>query len=222
MRSFDDIYTIAAERKGSESELEAQLTKPKTKAALKKISDDRWLSCASQILFSAGFNWSVVENKWPRFEEVFDGFKIGKLALMSDEDIEHHLQDKTIIRNGARLQAMRDNAIFFGELAQEHGTAAAFFADWPGDRFVELMTVLKKRGARLGGTTGPYFLRRMGVDSFILTQPVIAALIREGIVDKAATSKRDQMAAQEAFNSWKAESKRPLTQISQVLAMSTG
>ena len=75
-------------------------------------------------------------------------------------------------------------------------------------------------GSRLGGTSGQYFLRSMGKDSFILSQDVVAALVREGVVDKAATSKRDLAAVQSAFNRWREQSGRSLTEISRVLAMS--
>jgi 3-methyladenine DNA glycosylase Tag len=63
-------------------------------------------------------------------------------------------------------------------------------------------------------------LRGMGVDSFILTRDVVRALVREGVVEKAPTAKRDLARVQAAFNQWSEESGRPLTQISRVLACS--
>ena len=80
--------------------------------------------------------------------------------------------------------------------------------------------MLKKRASRLGGATAMYFLRNMGVDSFITSRDVGTALIREGVIDKPPSSKRDFDAAQAAFNHWRAESGRPLTHISRVLACS--
>jgi len=85
-----------------------------------------------------------------------------------------------------------------------------------------LMSEMKTRGSRLGGATGSYALRRMGVDGFMLSKDVSAALVREKVVDKAPTSKKALAAVQSAFNDWHEESGRPLTQISQVLAMSVG
>lgn len=76
----------------------------------------------------------------------------------------------------------------------------------------------KKDAARLGGNSAMYFLRFMGIDSFILSRDVAAALIREGVVDKAPSSKRDMEKVQAAFNAWQRQSGRPLTQISRVLA----
>jgi 3-methyladenine DNA glycosylase Tag len=80
--------------------------------------------------------------------------------------------------------------------------------------------MMKKRGARLGGATGQYFLRFMGVDSFILSRDVTARLIAEGVIDKSPTSKRAMTAVQAAFNQWQEQSGRSLTEISRILAMS--
>ncbi|MEM9715321.1 MAG: hypothetical protein AAF826_02270 [Pseudomonadota bacterium] len=60
----------------------------------------------------------------------------------------------------------------------------------------------------------------MGRDSFILSRDVIARLIAEGVIDKAPTSKKTMSAVQTAFNTWRDQSGRSLTEISRVLAMS--
>ncbi|MBW8639775.1 DNA-3-methyladenine glycosylase I [Hoeflea sp. WL0058] len=222
MRTFDELYKMAADRKGGPEAFEATLTTPKTPDELAAIPDDRWLSMMSKCIFQAGFNWKVVENKWPAFEEVFHGFDVARAAFMTDEDIETLLSDKRIIRNGAKIAAIRDNAQFLADLAKEHGSAARFFAKWPDEDYVGLLDVLKLRGTRLSGNTGMYLLRFMGRDSFILSRDVVAALVREGVVDKAATSKRDRLKAQQAFNQWREESGRPFTHISRVLACTVG
>ena len=65
-------------------------------------------------------------------------------------------------------------------------------------------------------------LRQMGLDSFILTRDVGAALVREGVVGKPPSSARDLAATQAAFNEWAAQSGRPFNHISRVLAFSVG
>lgn len=83
---------------------------------------------------------------------------------MSDEDLDALLKDSRVIRHAQKLLAVRDNAIFFQDLKQEHGSAARFFAEWPDRDFAGLLTLMRKRGARLGGTTAMYGLRFMGRD----------------------------------------------------------
>ena len=79
---------------------------------------------------------------------------------------------------------------------------------------------MKKRGSRLGGVTGQYALRFMGMDSFILSRSVIAALQRAGVIDGPATSKTAQRKIQDAFNAWHKESGESYTRISRILGMS--
>ncbi|GGB62267.1 hypothetical protein GCM10011505_48610 [Tistrella bauzanensis] len=83
-----------------------------------------------------------------------------------------------------------------------------------------LTQALKTRGNRLGGKTGQVFLRRMGVDSLILSGDVLAALSAAGVVHRMPTSTRDVAAVQAALNQWMAESGHGLTRISQILALS--
>ncbi len=219
---FQAIFDRAAARKGGAGALEAMLGSPKPDDELAAIPGDRWLSMMSRVIFATGLNWQVVENKWDGIEEAYEGFDTARMAMMSDDDLDRLLRDARIIRQGAKILSVRDNAIFLNDLAKEHGSAGRFFAGWPGGDFVGLLDLMKQRGARLGGSTGGYFLRRMGVDSIFFSKDVGAALMREGVVDRPPTSKRAMRAAQDAFNIWREESGRPLMQIGQVLAMSVG
>ncbi|MDA9008890.1 DNA-3-methyladenine glycosylase I, partial [Alphaproteobacteria bacterium] len=186
------------------------------------IPDDRWLSCMAKCIFQAGFNWKVVEAMWPGFEAAFEGFDVGFCSMLSPEDLERLVSDTRIVRHGAKIRSVQDNAVFLQDLKNENETAngASVIANWPDNDYVSLLAMLKKRGSRLGGTTGQYFLRFMGKSSFIFSRDVVGALVREEIIDTAPTSKKAQTATQEAFNTWSAESGRSLTEISRVLAMS--
>jgi 3-methyladenine DNA glycosylase Tag len=220
MRSFEEIYAIAAKRKGGGKALEALLDRPLPRDAVAAIADDRWLSSMARSLFEAGFNWKVIDAKWEGFESAFGGFDPRRVAYFHDEEFDRLLADDRIVRNGAKVTAVIDNARFICGLASEHGSAGRFFADWPDTDFVGLLEVLTKRGARLGGVTGQRMLRRLGRASFVLSPDVIARLIAEGIVAKAPSGRRDMQAVQDAFNEWIRQSRRSLTEISRVLAMS--
>lgn len=222
MRSFDEIYAISASRKGGDDALEALLSRPLPVSELAAISDDRWLSCMTKSIFQAGFSWKVIDIKWPGFEEAFEGFNPGRVAMYADEAMDRLMGDRGIVRNGPKIAATIENAVFVTDLAREHGSAAAFFAAWPDEDQVGLLALIKQRGCRLGGNTGQRFLRAMGKDGFVLSQDVTARLIAEGVIDKPASAKRDMAAVQTAFNAWRAESGRSLTEISRVLAMSIG
>ncbi|HXU98961.1 MAG TPA: DNA-3-methyladenine glycosylase I [Caulobacteraceae bacterium] len=222
MRSFQAIYDAAAERKGTDLERLIGEHAPKSAAELAAIPDHLWLAQMSKVVFQAGFNWRVIDNKWPGFETSFHRFDPPLNAAMSEEEFDAHLKDAGIVRNAAKIASVRDNACFLVDLAAEHGSAAAFFAAWPDADFAGLLEVMKTRAARLSGETAMRFFRFMGKASFITTRDVTAALITAEVIEKPPKSRRDLQAVQAAFNAWSAESGRDLTAISRVLALSTG
>ncbi|TNB48158.1 3-methyladenine DNA glycosylase [Martelella lutilitoris] len=220
MHSFDEIYAIAAQRKGGAEAVEAALQRPAPAKEIRDRPDDRYLSMMTRCIFNAGFNWKVVDAMWPGFEAAFEGFDIGHCLMLHDEDFERLVSDTRIVRHGQKIRAVQENARFIASLAEEHGSAGAFFAGWPVEDYVGLLDALKKRGTRLGGNTGQYFLRFSGIDSFVLSSSVINRLIAEGVVDKPPSSKSSMAAVQTAFNAWRVQSGRSLTEISRVLAVS--
>jgi 3-methyladenine DNA glycosylase Tag len=219
VRHFDDIFAIAAARHSGPEALSALLPTPLSAKELADIPEDRWLSTLSRGVFQAGFNWKVVEAKWQGFEAAFDGFDVGRCAFMDDDAFDRHLTNTDIIRNGAKIATIRDNAVLLLEL-REQGGVGKVLGDWPSTDFIGLLDMLKTRGSRLGGTTGTYAMRSMGRDSFILSRDVTGRLIAEGVIDKPATSKTAMRAVQGAFNTWMEQSGRGLSEISRVLAMS--
>ncbi|MES0809593.1 DNA-3-methyladenine glycosylase I [Roseibium sp. SCPC15] len=225
MRPFEEIESLATEKKGGAAQLAALLgghNLPKSEAELEQIGDDRWLAMFTKCVFQAGFSWKVIDQKWPGFEEAFEGFDVARLAFLPDEAFEALLKDTRIVRNGAKIKTVQHNAIFLKELAAEHGSASKFFAHYPVDDQIGLMEFLKKRGSRLGGNTGQLALRFMGKESFILSGDVVNALIRENVVENDRLSKKNLKAIQVAFNDWKATSGRTLNEISRILAFSVG
>ncbi|MCC5640851.1 DNA-3-methyladenine glycosylase I [Nostoc sp. CHAB 5824] len=219
MRSFDQIYALAVARKGEDGVLES-LRHPKSRVEIAAMPDDRFLALMTKCIFQSGFNWKVVEAMWPGFEAAFHGFDIARCAMLHDEDFGRLVSDTRIVRHGPKIRAVQENAVFLSGLARDHGTAAAFFASWPTENYVGLLDLLQKKGSRLGGNTGQYFLRFAGIDSFILSQSVVNRLIAEGVVGKVPTSAKDKTAVQAAFNKWRGQSGRSLTEISRILAIS--
>jgi len=221
LRPFAAIRTMAEERHGGAQALSSKMPSLPEPAVLAKVPDHRWLSEVTKRVFQAGFNWDVIERKWAVFEDAFEGFEPERWRMMSDEDIDRLLADARIVRNGAKIASVQVNAALLCELAAEHGSGSKAIADWPTEDFVGLLTLLQKRGARLGGATAQWVLRGMGKDGFVLTRDVADALIREGVVSKTPTSQRDLKAVQAAFNTWREQSGLPLSHISRTLACST-
>ena len=140
-------------------------------------------------MFQSGFVWRVIEQKWPDFETVFFGFDIDKVLLMPDEMLEQKASDKRIVRNYKKVMTVRDNAMMIKDVALEHGSFGKFVAGFEKDNITELWAFLKKRGARLGGNTGPYMLRALGIDTFLFSRDVEDYLRKNEIIDGGLTSK---------------------------------
>ncbi len=220
MKSFDEFYNIAVERKGGEEALSLLLPQPKSREELAGISDDRILSAMTKAIFEAGFVWRVVANKWDGFEEVFHGFEPELMAALPEPAFYAIASDERIIRNRQKVMTVPANAHFLLDIAAEHGSMAHFIAHWPEDDIVGLWALMKKRGQRLGGVTGPRVLRVLGKDTFLLTQDVVTALTRAGVVSKAPTSLKSLRDVQDAFNHWRAETGMPLCHLSKILSCS--
>ncbi|MCT6698391.1 DNA-3-methyladenine glycosylase I [Rheinheimera sp. 4Y26] len=223
VETVSQIYQRALERKGGEAQLQLLLgQQPLSTATLLQYQDSDWLAAFTKKVFQSGFVWRVVEQKWPGFCDVFFDFSIEKMLLMSDEMLAAKAQDPRIIRNGSKVLTIRHNALMINDLAREHGSFAALVAQWPTDNIIGLWQLLKQRGARLGGNTGPYALRAMGKDTFLLSQDVEAYLRAYQVIDGGLTSKSNLQKIQAQFNQWQQESGFSLTTLSRLVALSSG
>lgn len=223
MVNFSEIRTRAAERKGGEEILVSLLPQVADPKALANLPDDRALAEMTKCIFRSGFSWKVIESKWPDFETVFHGFTLQRLVFEPDEYWDDLVSDKRIVRHGGKIQAVRHNAGFVSDIAAEHGSFGRFAAAWPEDDIVGLWSLLAKRGKRLGGNTGRYFLRFAGKDSFLPSNDVVSALRAHGMeIAENPTSKRDLTAMQDQFNAWREETGLPYAHLSRICAMSTG
>ena len=219
MRDFQWMLEYGINRFGSLAALEARLPNPATAAQLIAVPDDRYLSLMALRVFRAGLRHSVVDAKWPNFEEVFWQFNPEKVVLMSAEYIERLMQDTRIIRHLGKLKSVPRNAQMLLDIRQEFASFGAFLAQWPEQDIIGLWRYLAKQGHQLGGLSAPRFLRMAGKDTFVLSDDVVAALVAQKIVIKRPTSQRDLAVVQEAFNTWQAQSDRPLCQLSMLLAL---
>src|SRR5260370_19551833 len=134
---FATIPDAARTRHGAAA-LEGRLAVPKTPQQLTATPDDRYLSQMSRRIFRAGLKHSLVDAKWPAFEEVFHGFEPRRVRAMSDEAMEGLLANTRLIRHWGKLKSVRDNAAAMLALAQQHNNFGAWLAGWPGADIVGL------------------------------------------------------------------------------------
>lgn len=221
--SFTAIRTRAASRKGGEKVLAGLLPEVMTGKQLAKITDDRVLAEMTRRIFSSGFAWTVIEKKWPGFEEAFLGFEPARLLGQKPGFWDKLLSDTRIVRNGQKIMSVSKNAQFIADIAEEHGSFGRFLAQWPASDEVGLLALLARCGNRLGGMSGQYFLRFIGKDGFMLSRDVVLCLRDAGLaIAESPTSKRDLAAIQAQFNVWAEETGLHYTHLSRICAMSIG
>lgn len=222
MMQFKHIRARAEKRKGAKV-LASLIPEAASNKALAKVADDRFLAEMARRVFSAGFVWRVIDQKWPGFEEAFLGFAPKALLFQPDEFWEGLARDARIVRNPQKIRSVRENAAFVADVAKEHKSFGRMLAGWPADDQAGLLEMLGKRGSRLGGMTGQYFLRFVGWDAFILSRDVVACLREAGIeLSEKASTKKDLRNAQATFAGWRKETGLGFTQLSRICAMSTG
>ena len=222
LEPFEDVINRAAERKGGKSIVLAMAGANEPSPDVSTISDDRWLAQFTKQIFQSGFVWRVVEQKWPGFEETFFDFNIEKMLMMPDEMWEQKCKDERIIRNGKKVMTIKDNAQMIYEVAAEYGSFGKVVAQWPKDDVIGLWNYLKKHGARLGGNTGPYALRFLGVDTFLVSRDNEAYFRAYNLIDSGISTKKTQSTIQACFNQWQKETGMSFNALSRILSFSVG
>jgi DNA-3-methyladenine glycosylase I len=128
-------------------------------------------------VFQAGLSWSVVFGKRDGFRKAFHGFDVAAVAAMTEPDVGRLLQDPSIIRNRAKIQAtvknasaMRSAAPSLAALAQSYAStrkrAPRSLADLPTStaQAEEFAKRLRSQGYRFVGPTSVYaFMQNVGV-----------------------------------------------------------
>ena len=128
-------------------------------------------------VFEVGLSWSIVFGKRDAFRKAFRDFDVSKVAAMTARDVDRLVQDASIIRNRAKIQATVDNARAMtsaspslAELAKSYEftrtRAPRSLADLPtstpeAEAFAKQ---LKAQGYRFVGPTSVYaFMQNVGV-----------------------------------------------------------
>ena len=173
---------------------------------------------------SDSLDWIIFKmllcSDWDNFS--FFGFDIEKILMMPEEMLERKAKDPKIIRNFNKVKTIKANAQMIFEEQQNGHSFAEFIANWPSDDIIGLWQYLKKNGQRLGGNTGPYALRTIGKDSFILSQDVEAYFRAHDIISGGVQTKGSLHAIQESFHQWQQQSGLALSQLSRMVAFATG
>jgi DNA-3-methyladenine glycosylase I len=128
-------------------------------------------------VFEAGLSWSIVFGKRDAFRRAFHRFDVAQVAAMTERDVDRLVQDPSIIRNRAKIQAtvanaraMRSASPSLAALARSYEStrkrAPRSIADLPTStpQAGAFAKQLKSQGYRFVGPTSVYaFMQNVGV-----------------------------------------------------------
>jgi len=130
----------------------------------------------------AGLSWSTILNKRDGYRRAFANFDVDKVARFGAKQVEALMQDASIVRNRAKIEAAIVNARAVQQIRAEHGSLAQFvwsfvdgtpirndwvsYGDAPASNDVSdaLSKGLKRYGCKFVGTTICYaFMQAVGM-----------------------------------------------------------
>lgn len=130
----------------------------------------------------AGLSWETILNKREGYRAAFHRFDPGKVAQMSDGELEALRQDDRIVRNRLKIYAARKNALVFLAIQREFGSFDSYLwrfvggtpiiNAWAGLKDVPVTTPqsdalskdLKQRGMSFVGSTIMYaYMQAVGM-----------------------------------------------------------
>lgn len=85
-------------------------------------TDECYFENMCRVIFQAGLNWHVIDNKWPTTKKAFANFKISEVANFTNSDIERLMRDPGIIRNKGKIKAIIQNAQNFVAIEKQYGS----------------------------------------------------------------------------------------------------
>ena len=128
-------------------------------------------------VFQVGLSWAIVFAKRDAFRKAFRDFDVAKVAATATRDVDRLVQDASIIRNRAKIEATLDNARAMmsaspslAALAKSYEVkrkqAPRTLADLPSStpQAATFAKQLKSQGYRFVGPTSVYaFMQNVGV-----------------------------------------------------------
>ena len=130
-------------------------------------------------LFQAGLSWECVLNKREAFREAFDNFNYEIIANYGDAKVNELINNKLIIRNRLKINAVVNNSRIFIKIQKEFGSFSNYIWGFSNNKIIKnkddnlnttshlsdiISNDLKKRGMKFVGSTIIYsYLQAIGI-----------------------------------------------------------
>ena len=115
-----------------------------------------YLEVMSKSVFQTGISWRVVEAKWPEIRQAFRGFEPTVVDDLTEKDLDELTNDRRVIRNRRKLEAIVQNARRIVELTERHGSFRSYLRSH--GEFEKTVADLRKQFRFIGDTGAYHFL----------------------------------------------------------------
>lgn len=121
-----------------------------------------YLEQMSMSVLQAGISWRVVQAKWPGIREAFRNFDATAVANLTPDEVDALTNDKRVIRNRRKIEAIIGNARQMVDLERTHGSFRNYLRSHGG--FEPTVADLRKRFKFLGDMGAFHFLYTVSED----------------------------------------------------------
>lgn len=125
-------------------------------------NDDGYFEQMAKAVFRSGFNWQVIENKWPDIRRAFADFSIQEVAKFNENDIDRLMKDRRVVRNYRKIIAVIDNAKKMMAVQKEYGSFRNYLKAIGSDGEAKLCKTVVKHFSHIGDSMVVSFLRSVG------------------------------------------------------------
>jgi len=130
----------------------------------KRPSDDSvYFENMCRVIFQAGLNWRVIDNKWLTTKKAFADFNILDVANFANTDVETLMRDPGIIRNKGKIKAIIQNAQNFMAIEKQYGSFQKYLDSLDkSDNYANAIKDLVNKFKWLGPPSASLFLYTVG------------------------------------------------------------
>lgn len=129
-------------------------------------------------IMQAGLSWETILNKRDSIREAFDNFDLTKIIKYDEVKIIELMQNKGIIRNRKKIEAVIKNAKVFMDIQKSYGTFSNYIWSYTGNKVLKGVYQTKNN---LSDTIS-YDLKTKGM-SFVGSTIIYAYLQAIGIIN---------------------------------------
>jgi len=122
-------------------------------------SDEAYFENMCRVIFQAGLNWRVIDNKWPTTMKAFANFNIKKVACLTKIDVEGLMKDTGIVRNRSKIEAIIFNAQGFEAIEKTFGSFQSYLDSLDkSNNYANVVKDLTSKFKHLGPSSASLFL----------------------------------------------------------------